>query len=63
MAALGLVIGLFGAWAAGRFLSSLLYEVTPADPLTFAAVAVLLSLITVLAGLKPARRAARTIRP
>jgi ABC-type lipoprotein release transport system permease subunit len=41
-----------------RFLASLLFEVKPLDPLTFAAVPVLLSLIAVLACYLPARQAA-----
>jgi ABC-type lipoprotein release transport system permease subunit len=38
---------------------SLLHEVEPADPLTFAAVAVVLTVVAVVASLVPAWRAAR----
>ena len=56
---LGVGLGLFGAFALTRVMSSLLFAVGPKDPLTFAAVAVLLSLIALLACWIPARRAAR----
>lgn len=55
----GLILGLLAAFAASRALGSVLYEVNPADPVTFAAVAVLLGAVTVGACLAPARRAAR----
>ncbi len=56
---LGLAIGLAGAVAVTRVISSLLFGVTSKDPLTFAAVAVLLGLVALLACYIPARRAAR----
>jgi putative ABC transport system permease protein len=56
---LGLAIGLAGAFAVMRVISSLLFGVTTKDPLTFAAVAVLLAFIALLACYIPARRAAR----
>jgi putative ABC transport system permease protein len=58
-AAVGLALGLAGALLASRFLSSLLFGVRPADPLTFCAVAVLLGSTTLLVSFLPARRAAR----
>jgi putative ABC transport system permease protein len=54
----GLGIGLAGAWAATRVLKNFLFEVTPFDPRTFAAVAVLLALVALVACYIPARRAA-----
>lgn len=54
---IGLVIGIGGALAAGRVLSSYLYQTAPRDPLIFAAVAVVFVLAGVLACLIPARRA------
>ena len=56
---LGLGIGLAGAYAASRLLSSLLFGVTAKDPLTFAAVAVLLALVALLACYIPAWRATK----
>jgi putative ABC transport system permease protein len=58
--AAGLAIGLAGAAALTRFLRGLLFDVSAADPLTFAATATLLLTAAVLACLLPARRAART---
>jgi putative ABC transport system permease protein len=59
LALLGLALGLLGAFALTRVLQRLLYEIKPADPLTFAAVTALLSLVAFLACWLPARRAAR----
>ena len=58
--ALGLALGLAGAFAATRLLTSMLFEVKPSDPATFLAVAALLALVAIGAGLIPARRASRT---
>ncbi|HJQ22019.1 MAG TPA: ABC transporter permease [Gemmatimonadaceae bacterium] len=55
----GLVIGLAGTFAAGRVVERLLYGVKPTDPLTLAAVALLLLGVAILAGYIPARRATR----
>jgi putative ABC transport system permease protein len=55
----GLAIGLAGAFAVTRVLSSLLYRVTATDPTIFTAGPVLLAAVAVLAGYLPARRAAR----
>jgi predicted permease len=59
LAGIGLVLGLAGAIAASRLLSSMLFEVKPGDPLTYAGVAVLLGLVALSATYLPARRAAR----
>ena len=56
---IGAGLGLAGALAATRFLSSLLYEVEPTDPATFAGASLLLALVAVLAISIPARRAAQ----
>jgi len=56
---IGLGIGLAGAIALTRFLSSFLYSVHPTDPLTFAAVALALSGVALLATYIPARRATK----
>ncbi|HUG42228.1 MAG TPA: ABC transporter permease [Longimicrobiales bacterium] len=55
----GLAIGLAAALAFGRVLSGLLYQVEPTDPLTIAAISVLLLLVVVAATALPARRASR----
>jgi predicted permease len=55
----GLAFGLVGSLALTRFLSSLLFGVTPTDPLTFACVAVLLAVVALAACYIPARRAMR----
>jgi putative ABC transport system permease protein len=55
---IGLGAGLAGALAAGRWISALLYGVTPADPATLASVAVALAMAAACATYVPARRAA-----
>ena len=57
--ALGLAGGLVASLAASRWLSQLLFSVTPTDPLTYVAVVVLLLLAAAAATLLPARRATR----
>jgi len=54
---IGLAIGVVGALAAGRVLSSYLYQTAPRDPLIFAGVAVVFVLAGIVACLIPARRA------
>jgi predicted permease len=55
----GLLIGLAAAFASSRYLSSLLFGLTPTDPVTQAAAAGLLLAVALLAAYVPARRAAR----
>ena len=57
--ALGLVVGVGGALAVSRLLSTLLYGVGATDPLTFVGVTLLLAAVAALASYVPARRAAR----
>jgi predicted permease len=57
--AVGVALGLAAAAALTRFLESLLFEVRPGDPLTYAAVAGVLLLTALLATWFPARRATR----
>ncbi len=59
LAATGLVLGVPASLVASRVLASLLSGVTPTDPLTYAAVALLLATVALLASYVPARRAAR----
>jgi putative ABC transport system permease protein len=56
---LGALLGLGGAWAATRVVGDLLYELSPRDPVTFAAGALLLAAVAIAASYVPARRAAR----
>jgi putative ABC transport system permease protein len=55
----GLIVGLLGGFALGRALSSLVYGVSVHDPLTFAAVAVVLAIVALVACMIPARRASQ----
>ena len=57
LAAAGVLIGVVSALALARVLRNLLYDVSVADPLTFAAVALLALTIAALACYLPARRA------
>jgi len=57
LAALGLVIGLAGAAAVTRALGALLFGVSPTDPVTFLAVAIVLLAVAAVATAQPARRA------
>jgi putative ABC transport system permease protein len=58
-ALIGLLLGVAGALALGRILTSFIYGIAPYDPLTFAAVAALLAAVALLASIIPAYRAAR----
>jgi predicted permease len=59
LAAAGLAVGLPSAWLLSRVLSSLLFEVSPHDPITFATVAAVLSIVALVACAIPAWRITR----
>jgi putative ABC transport system permease protein len=59
LTSIGLALGLGGAIAGTRVLSSLLYGVKPADPLTYSIVSLLLIAVALLAAYIPARRATK----
>ncbi len=59
LAGIGLLVGLIGAFVAMRVLSSLLFDVSTHDPVTFGAVSLVLLATAVLACFIPARRATR----
>jgi len=59
LAALGLTVGILGAFALTRLMTKLLFGVTPTDPVTFAAVVLLMMAVVLLACFVPARRAMR----
>ena len=59
LTALGVVLGLGGAMALTKYLTSLLFHVKPTDPVTFAAVAALVAATALAACYLPARRASR----
>jgi putative ABC transport system permease protein len=56
---IGVVIGLGGAFALTRLLRTLLFEITPTDPLTYSGVVALLIIVAFLACYVPARRATK----
>jgi predicted permease len=58
VAAIGIAAGVICAFAATRFMRSLLFGIDAADPATFATIAAALSAVTLIAGFLPARRAA-----
>ena len=58
-ALLGVAIGALAALATGRVVASLIYQVTPSDPVTFLAVSALLGMIALLACVIPAYRASK----
>jgi putative ABC transport system permease protein len=55
----GLVLGLLGAWACTRMLEGILFGTSPTDPVVFASVTILLTMVAFAASWIPARRASR----
>lgn len=59
LAAWGIGIGVVGAFGLTRLVASLLYNVTPTDPASLGAVAVLMLAVAAAAAYLPARRATK----
>jgi ABC-type antimicrobial peptide transport system permease subunit len=59
LVAVGLVVGLIGAFALTRLMQGLLYGVRPNDPTTFVGVTAVLLVIALIASWLPARRATK----
>jgi len=55
----GVAIGVGASFALARVIDSLLYATSPADPLTFGAAALVLTVVAMVAGYLPALRASR----
>jgi predicted permease len=59
LAAAGVSLGAAGSWLLARSLSSMLFETTAGDPVSFLGMVLVLSLVSAVAGYLPARRASR----
>jgi len=59
IAVAGIILGVTGAVGLTRYLSSMLFELTPLDPTTFVVVVAMFAAVAALASLVPARRAAQ----
>ena len=57
LAGLGIMLGMIGAAGATQFIESILFNVTPTDPVSFGGVALFLTFVALLASYVPARRA------
>jgi len=58
LAMIGLFLGLAVVFVLARFLTSMLYGVSPSDPITFIGISLLLAMVALLTCYIPARRAA-----
>jgi ABC-type antimicrobial peptide transport system permease subunit len=59
LAAAGMLIGTIASWMLSRTLGTLLFGISAADPLTFASMLVVLTIVAVVSGYLPARRASQ----
>jgi ABC-type antimicrobial peptide transport system permease subunit len=60
LAGIGTVLGIAGALVSTRLFSTLLFDVTPTDPITFAGLIGVFAVVTIAACARPASEAART---
>jgi ABC-type antimicrobial peptide transport system permease subunit len=56
---LGIALGAVAAFSSARLIAAMMFETSPTDPVTYAAVAILLLVTGAAAALVPARRASR----
>jgi ABC-type antimicrobial peptide transport system permease subunit len=59
LVAIGLFVGIPAAWGAAHLVSSQLFGLNPSDPVSLVTAAMLLTVVAMLAGYLPARRASR----
>jgi ABC-type antimicrobial peptide transport system permease subunit len=59
LVSLGIAAGIAATYGADRLVASMLFGVSPLDPLTYCAVAAGLTAVALIASLAPARRASR----
>jgi putative ABC transport system permease protein len=59
IAAIGITVGIAGAFAGARYMQSMLFGVEPRDPATFAGVALMFAAVALIASYLPARRATK----
>jgi len=59
LTAIGILVGLVGALALTRLMRTLLFAVTPTDPVTYVGIALVLGAVALVASYLPARRATR----
>jgi ABC-type antimicrobial peptide transport system permease subunit len=59
LASAGLAIGLVAAYALSRSIAGMLFELSPTDPVTYAAIVIVLAGVAMMASWLPARRATR----
>jgi putative ABC transport system permease protein len=59
LALIGIAFGLIGAFALTRLMTSMLFGVEPTDPATFAVIAILLTVVAMIACYVPSRRATK----
>jgi predicted permease len=59
LTAIGMLLGIIASWVLARSISGLLFGVTASDPMTFLAMAAVLTSVAAMAGYLPARRASR----